>query len=207
LQKKKHIEKRNFNWEVVSAICNILLALGVSIALWQVYVSKKVATFDFLTKLDEEFNSQRIEKARGIAVMLDYTIPDANEFYKCEPVLDFFDKMAYLEEKGVIPLDAVDEYWGYWIERYWVLCEKPVYDWRKETPGDGYYEGFETLFNKLAKLSCKKSNLTNKEMEAYKDKIRNELDEFKKEETDYCNLGTSTPQLSGRINISLNGKH
>jgi hypothetical protein len=207
LQKKKRIGKKNFNWEAMTAICSFFLTLSVVIALLQFHLSKNVANVDSLTKLDEEFNSERIEKAREITVALDFTNPDANELVQCEPVLDFFEKMAYLEEQKAISLDAVDTYWGYWIERYWVLCEKFVYKLRAENPDDGCYEGFETLFNKLVtKLPYKKKEVTNRELEIYKNKIKKELEEFKKEETKCCNLCINTPQLSGRMNVALDGK-
>ena len=93
----------------------------------------------------------------------------------------------------MIPLEAVDTYWGYWIERYWVLCEKAVYEWRKESPDEGYYEGFEILSNKLAKLSCKKRGNTSVELEAYKNRIKKELSEFKIEEKQSCGIYINTP--------------
>ncbi len=207
MQKKKRTEKKVVKWEAITAISTLVLTLGVFVATYQLYLSKKVATFDFIERLDKEFNSERIEKAREITVDLNFTNPDANELVQCEPLLNYFNKIACLEDKGMIPLEAIDEYWGYWIERYWVLCEKPVYAWRTENPDDGYYESLETLFNKLAKLSYKKKELTSRELETYKNKITKGLEEFKIEEKQCCGLGVNVPQLSGRTNVALDGKH
>jgi hypothetical protein len=207
LQKKKRTGQKVIKWEAVTAICTFFLTLGVFVALYQVYVSKKVATFDFMARLDDEFNSERIQKTREITVDLNFTNHDANELVKCEPLLNYFEKIAYLEEKGMIPLEAVDAYWGYWIERYWVLCEDVVNMWRAESPYDECYGGYETLFHKLAKISYKKNKITHIEIDAYKHKIKKELEEFKMEEKQSCGLYVNAPQLSGRTNIVLDDKH
>ena len=183
MQKNRRIGQGVFKWEAVTAICTFFLTLGVFVALKQVYVTKEVAKFDFMAKLDDEFHSERLEKTRKIIVDANFTNLDSEKLYQCEPLLDFFDKIGYLEEEGMIPLKAVDVYWGYWIERYWVICEKLVDKWNTEDPNGGYYDDLETLFTKLAKLSCKKEKMTNEEMAVYKDKIKKSLDDFRREES------------------------
>ena len=79
MQKDKLTNRKAIKWEAVNAICTIFLTLSVFVAIYQIYVSKKIAIFDFMAKLDDEFNSERIEKARVITVDLDFTNPDANE--------------------------------------------------------------------------------------------------------------------------------
>jgi hypothetical protein len=204
LQKKNQTKLNGVNWEAVTAICSAFMTLCVFVALYEVSVTKKVATFEFMATLDDEFNSERIQKARERIVNLDFTNPDANELVQCEPLLNYFDKIAYLEDKRMIPLEAVNAYWGYWIERYWVLCEKTVYEWRAESPDDGYYEGTEILFKKLVKLYYKKSEVPN--LEIYKNKIRKELEEFKMEEKQICGFYVNTQESNSRISVSLESK-
>jgi hypothetical protein len=186
----------NADWTMISAVATVIGAIaavvatvGVLFAFRQLQVSKKAAVFEIMAELDREFNSGRILKLRERTVNLDFA--NFDEPVQCEDLLDFFEKIGFLENDGVILLDPIYEMWGYWIERYWVLCEKQVYKRRKE-PGDGtYYDKLEILFNKLAKLSLQKMQkakasidpkMANKEIEAYKDKIKKELKEFKEEE-------------------------
>ena len=49
------------------------MTLGVFVAVYQVYITKKVATFEFMAKLDEEFSSERIVKARKVTVDANFT--------------------------------------------------------------------------------------------------------------------------------------
>jgi hypothetical protein len=179
-------------WEAITAIFTAVAAIGVLFAFYQLRMSKKVAVFEYIVKLDEEFNSERIIKVRARVAALDFTNLDANTIVQYENILDFFEKIAYLKEEGVISLDSIYENWGYWIERYWVLCERGVYDLRKETGDDTYYDKLEILFNKLAKYHIQKkqrtkaaiaSTMVNKEIEAYKDKIKEKLKEFKEDES------------------------
>jgi hypothetical protein len=178
-------------WEAITAIFTVVAAIGVLLAFYQLRISKKVAVFEYIAKLDEEFNSDRIIEARARVATLDFTNLDANSIVQGEIILDFFEKIAYLKEERVISLDTIYENWGYWIERYWVLYERKVYDLRKETEDNTYYDKLEILFNKLAKYHIQKKQNTkaaaeptmvSKEIEVHKDKIKSGLKEFKEDE-------------------------
>jgi hypothetical protein len=171
----------------MTAVGTIIVSISVIFLYYQLRVSKNVAISDFVAKIDEEFYSPELLEIRKNTAKLDFSKYDKAR--DCEDILDFFEKIAYLEKEGVISLDVVDAMWGYWIERYWLLCKKHVYDIRIKKDDYRYYATLENLFEKIALLGIKnlqaaKNRMSNAKVQEYSGRISKDLEEFKKDESD-----------------------
>lgn len=185
------------SWEAITSISTAFAAIftaiaagGVLFAFGQLRVSKKAAVFEVMNELDKEFYDDKFLELRKRTVNINFTNPA--EAVECEDLLDFFEKIGCLKKEKLITLDWIYELWGYWILHYWVLCEKHVYNRRKDTKDGTYYDNLESLFNELSKLSLQKQQAAkaaieprkaDKEIEAYKGELEKELEKFKKEES------------------------
>ena len=172
--------------DAMTSIGTAVVAISVIFLFYQIKISKSVAISDFVAKIDGEFFSPEMLKSRKEIAQLDFT-KKYEDTRACEDILDFFEKIAYLEEKGVISLDTVDAMWGYWIKRYWLLCKNHVLQFRIKKDNKYSYALSERLFEKLAPLHHKKvkgviKKTVDKEASEYIIKITKELGEFQKEE-------------------------
>jgi hypothetical protein len=167
----------------------VVVAISVIFLYDQLKLAKNVATADFIMRVDESFNSEDMKKLRRRIGKLDFR--NKEEVEDCLAILDFFEKVAYLEKNRVINLDAIDEMWGYWVERYWLLFKDRVYNYRLSRNCNLYYTLTEELFEKLTlcgirkskEADTKKEQKLNKEVEEYSKIIQEkELESFKREE-------------------------
>jgi len=178
-------------WNIITAICTAIVAISVILMYFQLDLSKRISASDFAMKLDDKFNSQEMRKFRKKIVSLDYSKPKEAE--DCLEILDFFEEVAHLEKKRVIDLDTIDDMWGYWFERYWVLCKGYVDYYRSCNDEGGEYFSTEELFEKLVlhshrKMKKEKAKLARKkphpQIEAFFKRIKEkQLEEFKKDES------------------------
>jgi hypothetical protein len=158
-------------WIYVTAIASVIVAFGLIIAYWQIRLSKNIATFELIEEIDKEFYSKRLIKERI------NTCSKPVEEIELDHVVDFFEKVAYFEEKRIIDLESVDAMWSYWIGHYWVIHKKKIYVFREIHNDNDYYSGLENLIKRLAKYS-------KMPLKKYEERDENDLDIFKKEERD-----------------------
>lgn len=156
-------------WSYVTAAATALLALGLIIAYEQFRFSVMVEQFNFIKEIEKEFYSKRFIKERK------NTCSKSDEEIKLDHVVDFFEKVAYLETKDIIDLETIYELWDYWIGHYWVIHKKNIYAFRKKHSDPTYYNRLEKLIKKLAKNY-------HKNLEEYERENEEDLEDFKKEE-------------------------
>lgn len=182
-------------WNILTAIGTVIVAISVIFLYIQLNLSKRISASDFAMRLDDIFNSREMKKLRKKIVTFDYSKPEKTpeEARDCLEILDFFEEMAHLERKRVIDLDTIDNLWGYWFERYWVLCKGYVDYYRSCSDEGGEYFLTEKLFEKLVlhsheKMKKEKDKLARRkphpQTEAFFKKIKEkQLEEFKKDES------------------------
>ena len=175
----KRVWNNDTFWGRLTSISTLVVAITIVPLSCQLEVSKNVATSDFIVKMHGEFNSPRMLKIRKDVAKLDFK--KSENLSGCEDILDFFDKIAYLEKTGVMNLDAVSQTWGYWIERYWLLCKDHVHNFRSKEIDSSYYKSVENLSERLM---LRKSKETGISVNEYTKKIENDLENFKQEESE-----------------------
>lgn len=180
--------KKNI-WNIIAGLGSIMVAFGVFLAYNQLRLSKEIAMADFAIRLDQQFNSLKMEALRKKVCQLDFTKPEKAEDFS--RIIDFFETIAHLEKRGVIDFETVDEMWGWWIENYWVLGQSYLKYWWKKEPGS--YDLTQKLFNRLERQYIKdgkekiKQKTIDKEIQERINKIeKKQLEEFKKEEFGLC---------------------
>ena len=92
--------------------------------------------------------------------------------------MDFFESLAFLIKKGVLDLDMVRWYFGYWIVRYGHLSKEYVVDFRKLTNEPTLWADYEKLYFSISK------RMTSGQGERYKQFIisKEEINRFLLEE-------------------------
>ena len=92
--------------DAMTSIGTAVVAISVIFLFYQIKISKSVAISDFVAKIDGEFFSPEMLKSRKEIAQLDFT-KKYEDTRACEDILDFFEKIAYLEEKGHL-VEVVD---------------------------------------------------------------------------------------------------
>jgi hypothetical protein len=164
-------------WAIVSAYGTLFTWMSVLFLMYQIKVSQDISNADFVIKLDDVFNSKEMIKKRKRVACLDFSKSN-RKMGDCLEVLDFFEKIAYFEKEGVLSLEVIDEMWGFWIKRYWALCEDYVRYYRTKTDDASYYMRTESLFEKAVLHGEKITRIVNQKNRFRKE--RNEFTEFKK---------------------------
>jgi len=172
-------------------VSTAFVAISVIFLYFQLKLSRDISIADFVMRIDEYFDSEKLVEIRKRIAKIG--LKNNSESFDCLEILDFFEKIAYLEREGLISLDAIDEMWGYWIVRYWIVCRSCVNSYRKKMKDNSYYLLTEEMVERLIFLGNKKSKLANKKIKNKKVckeaeefyerlKIDGQLEEFIKEE-------------------------
>jgi hypothetical protein len=168
---KCFISENESLWSYLTSASTAILALSLVISYEQIRLSAKVARHDFIDKIEKEFYSKRLIKDRI------NTCSKPDKEIKLDHVLDFFEKVAYLNKEKLIDLEAIYELWDYWIGHYWIIHKQNIYNFRKIHNDNTYYGLLENLTKNLAIRY-------HKNLEEYEKENENDLEDFKKEERD-----------------------
>jgi hypothetical protein len=153
-------------WRSINPICIIssstfwtaLGAIGTVGTLFAIYrqarASKLISAADFLLKLDDRFNSDRMKKNRHYLAKAISEDPENMDRIDgvIDPVISHFEDLGILLRKGLVLDELIWDMEGYYILRYWKLSNKYM-DWlRTKEQDETFYTDFDRLYNKMVKI-------------------------------------------------------
>ena len=109
------------NWEIIASLAT---ALGVGIAAWQLWASRKIAQTSFEDSLDQQY--RKIVMQIPVDALLGRAIPDEERRKVREIIYNYLDlcnEQAYLRNKGRI----TDARWNEWKQGMENNIKKPAF--------------------------------------------------------------------------------
>ena len=102
---------------------------------------------DLMMKLGERFESAAMQQQRAVAAAA-LLAKRKGAIPTLESVLDFFEEVAFLLRRKAVDVEAVYEYFSYWIELY----ARASAGYRSANQRTVHWEGFEVLRRKVAQF-------------------------------------------------------
>src|SRR5882672_6247220 len=148
------------DWTKVSALATAATALiagiAVLVAVWQLRVQGRLTRyttgFDALWKLTAEWDSPRMERVRRAASK---AIANDQETPDIEDVLDFFELVGLLVERGVVEDELAWNQFYHYLAHYWRLTRDYIERIRRDEPT--IYENVVALVQHFDDIEAKRS--------------------------------------------------
>lgn len=140
------------DWNVISGLAALVTAVFAIIAvLAQIRMTRYAWKLDFLWRMNDRFNSDKMRFIRRAVCsgLVNNEITD-----DVDDILDFFDGVGLLLEKGTLDIEMVWNDLGYWATGYWYPCL--TYIREKQDVDRHFYTRYEELVNRLNRLNAKK---------------------------------------------------
>ena len=133
-------------WVAVGSIGTIW---AVSMAVWQIRLSRITASADLLLRLEDRFDDKGFIEKRKDAVRAIKNTTRANQG-NIEEIFDFFETIGILVHKGALDEELAWSSFFYWLHGYYRFGKKFLDEQRENFPSR--YEEVIRLHDKLSKI-------------------------------------------------------
>ena len=135
-------------WAMAQFVVVVITLAGIY---RQLRAQASANAFHQMATLNDRWNSDHLVRAR-LALVLHYRYEEAGAGIPSlmRPMCDFFEDIAFLQERGHLSQGEVWANWNRTIEFWWTLLAPAILETRRLYPGD--YESFERLNALMRKL-------------------------------------------------------
>lgn len=146
---------------VATAIASVALAVATIASVWlqirannaQVRERREQTQIEQTLRLAEKYESSQMRKARSdlAAVVLNEALAGRPSDAQCEPILDFFETVGYMDSRGLLDEGIFFNEFSVPVLHWWPALEKQVTHLRQDVYHDTtIYEEIERLSRKVA---------------------------------------------------------
>lgn len=169
----------NLDYNMISATMAVIASL---IAIYAIVHESKRSTFalgmDLLFKINDQFNHPDFSLKRRAAAKFLLKLKDKTDYNNwtspdLDDILDFFQTIASLTERGALDKNIVWEYYSYWLNNYYAVSKEYIELCQKEFPQT--WEGVEWLHKVFIQLENKEYKYTKRK---YSDPSPTEIKQF-----------------------------
>ena len=169
----------NIDYNMVTALMAIVSSL---VAIYAVVNEGRRSGFslrmDLLFKINDQFNHPDFTQKRKNAAKFILKLKDKQNYSKwsssdLDDILDLFQAVSSLTERGALDKDILWEYYSYWLLNYYEVSKEYIAFIQKEYPQT--WESVEWLYKVFVKLENKEYKVTKRK---YTVRSQTELIEF-----------------------------
>lgn len=164
---------------IISSIAAIITAFAAVAAFWwQGHLNRINMNFEYLWRLDEQFanNDKMLKKRKKIACAL----LEKRYISEIDDILDFFETIGLLIERGVLDKRLISDRFNYWAVRYWLVSSSYILEKRRSAYSPHLWIRFEKWSREMLLMN---NPFLFHESEEMIRKIQEHLDEFLFEES------------------------
>ncbi len=166
-------------WTTIYGVFIALLALIVSIItlICQTRLSVRQSRVEFLLKVTDDFDSDRMQEARASAAQTILKSQDGEkvDMSEVDDVLDFFETVALLVRRKALIEEFVWHSFSYWMRRYFFLCKDYILTVQKKPDERSRWEDIVWLNPRLLRIEKEKNRCSDNDMKLTKEDLNNFL--------------------------------